>query len=61
MKRHGEYYLDYVDDIIPVVKERKRIQPLWGLSLKFPWQLILLKAWLKEKKTWEKFNQAAPF
>ena len=52
VKRHGQYYIDYIDDIIPVKKEKKKIKPLWGLDIRFPWQLILLKAWLKEKKTW---------
>jgi len=25
-------------------------EPLWGLSFNCPWELLLLKAWIKEKR-----------
>ena len=59
VKRNGDYYVNCIDDVIPVKKKSK--EPLWGLSKKYPWQLLLLKAWLKEKRTWEKFEEAEPF
>jgi hypothetical protein len=48
VRRNGEYHVEYMDDLIPVVGSKQL--PAWGLSLKEPWKLILLKAWLKEKR-----------
>ena len=50
VKRDGEYVIEECDDVIPV--DRKTWKPLWGLSYKNPWQLILLKAWMKECGGW---------
>lgn len=47
IRRNGEYYVDYIDDFIPIVGNKKL--PLWGLSLKEPWKIIIMKAWIKEK------------
>jgi hypothetical protein len=47
VRRNGEYYVDYVDDSIPVDSEDQ--EPLWGLRTEEPWKLILMKAWIKEK------------
>lgn len=40
--------MEYIDDVIPVVGNKQ--VPAWGLSIKEPWKLILMKAWLKEKR-----------
>lgn len=40
---NGHYRLVTVDDMIPVYEGTN--QPLWGMSLEYPWQLLLLKAW----------------
>ena len=45
IRRDGEYYVDYIDDFILVEGQRGR--PLWGLSVKEPWKLVLMKAWIK--------------
>jgi hypothetical protein len=39
--------VDYIDDFIPTVGVKKL--PLWGLSIKEPWKIIIMKAWIKEK------------
>ena len=59
VKREGEYIVDECDDIIPV--DRKTWKPMWGLSYKYPWQLVLLKAWLKECGGWREMMVAPPF
>ena len=59
VKRDGEYFVNVIDDLIPV--HPKTRQPFWGLSIKYPWQLLLLKAWIKEKGSWESMNNAKPF
>ena len=51
--------MEYIDDLIPVVGS-KRV-PAWGLSLKEPWKLILMKAWLKEKRGIEGVLKAEPY
>ena len=48
IRRNGEYHVEFIDDLIPVVGNKQL--PAWGLSLKEPWKLILMKAWLKEKR-----------
>ena len=50
IKRDGEYVIEECDDIIPV--DRRTWKPMWGLHYKFPWQLLLLKAWIKECGGW---------
>ena len=57
--RDGEYHVDYVDDWIPVVGKNQT--PIWGLSIKEPWKLVLLKAWLKEKGSIKEVLNAEPF
>lgn len=59
VKRDGEYVVESCDDVIPV--DIKTWKPLWGLSLKSPWQLVLLKAWLKECGGWQEMMTAQPF
>jgi hypothetical protein len=48
VRRNGQYYVEYIDDYIPVIGRSKT--PIWGLSLKEPWKIILMKAWIKEKR-----------
>ncbi len=47
VRRNGEYFLECIDDIIPV--DGRHQEPIWGLSYNCPWELLLLKAWIKEK------------
>ena len=35
--------------------------PLWGLSIKEPWKLIIMKAWIKEKGSIEAVEKAEPY
>ena len=51
--------IEECDDIIPV--DKKTWKPLWGLSYKNPWQLVLMKAWLKECDGWDNMIGAEPF
>lgn len=46
VKRNGEYFIEQCDDYIPV--EKKTWKPIWGIDLKHPWQVILMKMWIKE-------------
>ena len=48
VRRNGEYHVEFIDDLIPVVGNKQL--PAWGLNIKEPWKLILMKAWLKEKR-----------
>ena len=59
MKRNGVYHVETIDDEIPVdcVKQF----PLWGLSIDCPWQIVLMKAWIKEKGGLEGVKRAEPF
>ena len=41
--------------------DRRTWKPLWGLSLEHPWQIVLLKAWIKECGGWEEIFKAPPF
>lgn len=45
--------------MIPVDKETWK--PLWGLSYDRPWQIVLLKAWMKECGGWDAMMFAEPF
>ena len=42
----GRFEVMSVDDKIPVSKQT--YQPVWGMSFKNPWELILMKAWAKK-------------
>lgn len=59
IRRNGEYYVDYIDDFIPVVGVKKL--PLWGLNIKEPWKLIIMKAWMKEKGGIKGVENAQPY
>jgi len=59
IRRNGEYYVDYVDDFIPIVGAKKL--PLWGLSKNEPWKIIIMKAWIKEKGGIEAVERAEPY
>ena len=48
-----------MDDYIPV--EGKKRLPIWGINIKEPWKLLLMKAWLKEKKSIEAVLKAKPY
>ena len=48
-----------MDDIIPVDPVTKL--PTWGMSVREPWKLVLMKAWLKEKKTVSALVSAEPY
>lgn len=45
VRRNGEYHIDFIDDYIPVEGMKKL--PIWGLSYACPWELLLMKAWIK--------------
>lgn len=59
IRRNGEYFVEFVDDVIPVQGSRQ--MPLWGLTLKEPWKIIIMKAWLKEKKGIDGVRKAEPY
>jgi hypothetical protein len=59
VRRNGEYYVEFIDDRIPVFGPKQ--QPLWGLNLKEPWKIIIMKAWLKEKRSIEGVVRAQPY
>ena len=59
VRRNGEYYVEYMDDMIPVDPE-SRLLP-WGLSEKEPGKIILMKAWLKEKGSIQAMMNAEPY
>lgn len=51
--------MEYIDDTIPVSGPKQL--PLWGLNLKEPWKIIIMKAWLKEKGGIEGVKNAKPY
>lgn len=51
--------MEYIDDLIPVIGAKQ--QPIWGLSLKEPWKMIIMKAWIKEKRGIEGVIRAQPY
>lgn len=59
IRRDGEYYVDYIDDFIPTVGVKQ--YPLWGLNIKEPWKLIIMKAWIKEKGSIKAVEEAEPY
>ena len=54
----GRYETDVVDDYIPVFE--KTDQPIWGMSLKYPWLLILAKMWAKQCGGFDKVKDTQP-
>lgn len=48
-----------MDDWIPVEPDTRL--PPWGLSEKEPWKIILMKAWIKEKKGIQGVLNAEPY
>lgn len=46
--RDGRFETEVVDDLIPIYQETG--DPIWGMDIKLPWQLILLKFWAKISK-----------
>ena len=54
----GRYETDVVDDYIPVFE--KSDEPIWGLSLKYPWLLILVKMWAKQCGGYDKVKDTQP-
>ena len=59
VRRNGQYHVEFMDDLIPVDPETK--MPPWGMSIRQPWKLVLMKAWLKEKKTISALVSAEPY
>lgn len=57
--RNGEYHVEYIDDTIPVTGKKEL--PMWGLSVKEPWKIILMKAWIKEKRGIQGVIKAEPY
>ena len=47
-----------VDDYVPVYEETE--EPVWEMSLKWPWQLVLAKAWAKHCGGYEQMLNAPP-
>ena len=45
--------------MIPVDVETR--MPLWGLNISEPWKLLLMKAWIKEKKSVKAVIEAEPY
>eukprot|EP00919_Chromeraceae_sp_WS-2016_P070359 GHVR01166812.1.p2 GENE.GHVR01166812.1~~GHVR01166812.1.p2 ORF type:complete len:103 (-),score=3.89 GHVR01166812.1:1383-1691(-) len=59
VKRSGEYCIDYIDDIIPTQGIKQL--PLWGISYYKPWEVLLMKIWLKEKRGFQGVENSRPF
>ena len=59
VRRNGTYHVETVDDWIPV--DGYKQLPIWGLDIQYPWQIILLKAWIKEKGSLDNVIRAEPF
>lgn len=55
----GRFEVICVDDRIPINKVT--YEPIWGLSYKNPWELLLIKAWAKKLKGYHKISQTKPF
>jgi len=51
--------MGFVDDRIPV--DAKTEEPIWGMSTKHPWQLILLKFWAKKLGGYSEVKRRRPF
>jgi hypothetical protein len=49
---NGRFEVISVDDRIPV--DRETLEPIWGLSYKRPWEILLIKAWAKKLKGYHK-------
>lgn len=45
LNSEGRFETEVVDDYIPVYEKSE--EPLWGMSLTKPWELILAKIWAK--------------
>ena len=48
-----------MDDEIPVDSHKQL--PIWGLDLRYPHEILLLKAWIKEKGSLSEVIRANPF
>lgn len=59
IKRNGIYEIDFIDDVIPV--EGPKEVPLYNLSYRRPWEILLMKAWFKEKGGVHSAHNAEPF
>lgn len=59
VRRNGTYHVETIDDMIPVDSVKQN--PIWGLDIRYPWEAILLKAWIKEKGSLENVMKAEPF
>jgi hypothetical protein len=59
VRRNGEYFVEFMDDVIPVDPETRL--PPWGLREQEPWKIILMKAWLKEKRSISGIINAEPY
>lgn len=55
----GRFEVITVDDRIPINKDT--LEPIWGMTYKNPWELILLKAWAKKRGGYHRICQAKPF
>jgi hypothetical protein len=55
----GRFEVISVDDHIPI--NRKTLEPIWGVSYRNPWELILLKAWAKKLQGYDKIKTSRPF
>lgn len=55
----GRFEAIAVDDRIPVNKDT--FEPIWGMSYKNPWELILLKAWAKKLQGYHHIRSSKPF
>jgi hypothetical protein len=56
---NGRFEVVSVDDRIPIYKDT--LEPVWGLTYKNPWELILIKAWAKVKQGYEGVSKSKPF
>ena len=57
--KDGRFETEVVDDLIPVYEESE--EPIWGMDLNHPWQLILLKVWAKISKGYYNVKNGKPF
>jgi hypothetical protein len=48
-----------MDDTVPVDSNTRL--PLWGVPISQPWKLLLMKAWIKEKKSVKAVQDAEPY
>ena len=54
----GRFEAVTVDDYVPVYENTE--EPIWGMELKYPWQLIIVKVWAKRCKGYDNILSTDP-